>query len=125
MSSSEAVGGFIHLTRAWYAKSTLQDRDFVDEVAITSLPNVDRADFAVRWIRAAAKAGEPPAPRLELFDDAWGWLDHAAAQPFFHWLAEVECQSVTPEQVCEKLISLGFRDETPVEEPGSSGGGGA
>ena len=119
-------GGFIQLSRAWYAEANLNGRDFVDEVSIGDYAADeegvgDRGEFCIRW-RDLQPGRKPPSPQLCMFDEAWGWLTDPAFIAFVDWLTEQRGESPTPEVVCEKLRELGFRDETP-EQQGSSGGG--
>ncbi len=103
--------GFILFSEARYAKSKLKSEDFVDEVNVSALIDGDTADeFVFRWYVIDGKE----TPRLEIYDDAWHLLP--VLKPLFDYLASVDSKNITPKQVCEALMGLGYEDITPRKE---------
>ena len=70
-------------------------------------------EFAIRWHELGSKA----VPRLEMFDDAWGFLAAPACAPLWAWLAEHEGHNAEDAHVAAFLRSLGWADITQRVNP--------
>jgi hypothetical protein len=115
------VRQYTHLEEAWYAKSSLEGRDFVDEVmfGFYSPDGGTSGEMGMRWINLGTKwrrGHEVPhfAPQLQCFSDAWSAL--AQFKDVIDALAEVDGEDITPGQFCEILDRCGFIDATPRDE---------
>ena len=103
---------FIHLKHAWYADENLKGADFVDEISI----QVEKSgglicEFNLRWFNLGD--GKPPAPRLEVFNDAWaGFLEHFA--DFLQELGKRHSDA-SPDDIIAILNNLEIEDATPTE----------
>jgi hypothetical protein len=106
---------YIHTTGAWYGPILCQEAEWEDEIIFGCwMPDGGTAgEVHLRWYRL--EADQPPAPRLELFDDAWGmlatWPDVWAA------LAALRTLRISPDACCALLEQLGFVDQTPRQGP--------
>lgn len=109
--TTPVLGRFILLSAAWYGPSNLRaTRDsYIDEVFIGSPDS--GTGFALRWYEL--RNDRPAAPRLEVFDDAWGYFGRVA--PFHALLARFQNQAPLPREIIPALIEAGFVDETPRE----------
>lgn len=110
---------FIHMDAAWYGPSTKLMRDAVDSIQVV-LGSPDRQgcdyEFAIRW----HNLGRQVAPRIEVFDDAW--LAFAECADLFAWFATKAnrgaVNGVSPQDVIEALLAMGFVDHTERERGG-------
>lgn len=116
---------YIHLEEAWYAKSTLANADYVDDVmfGFYSPSGGTSGEMGVRWYVLGTKWKQLPsgyqqvphiAPKLEVFSDAWHTL--AQLKDVIDKLAEVDGEDITPGAFCQLLESCGFIDNTPRDE---------
>ena len=113
---------FIHLSRAWYGVSALQERDFRDEVMFSLLfeDGSTEGEIAIRWYDFPAPGGQ--AARLEAFDDSWETL--GKFQDVIARMAALPLQKrscISPEQFCRLLEACGFEDATPAQAPQEKG----
>lgn len=104
-------------SRAWWNKvyPTTPDR-VVDEVnvVIGALPDGGgcRYEFSVKWILLGGR----PSPELCMFDDSWDAFDEVPE--IFKYLTRKstagrrERGSISPEDFCKFLLSIGFIDNT-------------
>ena len=103
--------GFVVLSKAWYAKACLANRDYTDEVTFgmydTNCGCV--GEMAVKWFKT------PCAPRLEVFDDSWAVL--ATFADVIKAMGRKNDLNITPDQFAEILVELGFEDRTETEPP--------
>lgn len=104
------VKRFIHLKKAWYAMSALKEAKFVDEVSFGLYVPKDgtSGEMAMRWYVIDDKA---PAPKLEVFDDAFSAL--ARFRKVIDKLAEVDSDRITPEAFSNILKACGFEETIP------------
>ena len=104
---------FIHLSRAWYAKSSLANSRVDDEVMIGMYhpEGGTTGEFAIRWSDVGGKS----VPMLCVFDDAWDAM--MMFRDVLEVMASVDDQKVTPERFCELLIECGVEDATPEQSP--------
>jgi hypothetical protein len=106
---------YIHTTRAWYGPILRQEAEWEDEIIFSCcMPDGDPLrEVRLRWYRL--EADQPPVPRLELFDDAWGmlavWPDVWAA------LAAIQSLRLPSNACCALLERLDFVDRTPRQAP--------
>lgn len=101
---------YIIYSEAWYADKNRQD--CAAEVQIT-LTNADGGfgECGVRWHNLSSG---PPAPRFEIFNDAWWTLPHLA--DLMAKMA-VAPDKLTPAGLVALLKALGFRDATERTNP--------
>lgn len=116
---------YIHTAGAWYAKSSLSNADYLDEVmfGFYSPDGGTSGEMGVRWYNLGTKWKQLPsgyhqiphiAPKLEVFSDAWHTL--AQFKDVIDKLAEVDGEDITPRDFCQVLESCGFVDNTPRDE---------
>jgi hypothetical protein len=113
------IRGFYIHGKSWYAKSSPLV-GCVEEIMIGMYApeGGSTGEFAVRWIDIG---GRQPAPRLEVFDDAW----HALASRFgdlLTWMATVDRDNVTPSAFAANLRAMGVEDRTARVRPPFSAG---
>jgi len=104
--------GFIHTGEAWYAKTVLFG-DILDSISIGwYCPGGGTSgEFNVVW----SSVGGKPCPRLRLFSDAW---DCFATMPeLFSTLANYDDVDLTPQELRDLLLALGYKDDTPRDAP--------
>jgi hypothetical protein len=106
---------YIHTTGAWYGPILRQEAEWEDEIIFgCCTPDGDQMKEArLRWYRL--EADQPPVPRLELFDDAWGML--AAWPDVWAALAALQTLHLSPGACWALLKRLGFVDRTPRQGP--------
>lgn len=114
----ERFNGFVQHSRTWYRNPLALDaQNCFDEVhvIIGRLPEGGcRYEFSLKWY--ALGGGHPP--QLQIFDDAWDVF--AEIPELFQMLSEHSTtwperrgsSSMTPDEFCEELKSLGFIDVT-------------
>jgi hypothetical protein len=102
---------YIHTTNAWYGPILRQEAEWEDEVILSCCMSGGSmmGEARLRWYRL--EADQPPVPRLELFDDAWGML--AAWPDVWDALAALQTLRLSPDDCCALLERLGFVDQTP------------
>ncbi len=107
------IRSFIQLSRAWYSEANLKDADFIDEISIQAEKSGGLiCEFSLRWFDLADD--KAPAPRLEIFDDAWtGFFEHFG--DFLQMLGGYDQGNWTPDKISAKLVELGIEDATPSE----------
>lgn len=101
------------LSKAWYAKKILENRDFVEEVTFGDYESDKTFELAMCWYNL--KDSKPHAPRLEMFDDSFIAL--VEYRELFEHLAKFNNLNISPEQFCEILRQHGFEDKTPYISP--------
>lgn len=101
---------FSWLSKAWYAKTSLFQSDYVDEVHF-GFHGGDDEKVMICWY--VLSSFEKPVPRLEAFDSSWKAL--LQLQDILAMLSERELLS--PEEVCALLVEQGFVDVTPRKRP--------
>jgi hypothetical protein len=108
---TDGYKAYIHTSQAWYAKTALCNTEYIDHVnfGFYSPNGGTSGEMSVKWY--PIKQNTPAYPRLECFDDAW----HALSQfkDVIDAMAEVDDQSITPEQFCLLLERCDFVDRTP------------
>lgn len=114
---AECLRAFVIKSEAWYA-SLLPPTDKLDEISIGMYHpgGGTTGEFAIRWHDLARRS----VPRLEVFHDGWDAL--LQFRDVLDWLASVDGQCPTPQDVAAVLRSLGVQDRTdrtnPRDEPG-------
>ncbi len=110
---------YVLLSEAWYASTSLNNDDRVDEVMFGFYcpDGGTSGEMGMRWhdlSRSYIPGDKCITPRLEVFSDAW----HALAQfkDVIDAMAEVDDVDITPKQFCEILDRCGFVDVTPRQE---------
>jgi hypothetical protein len=99
---------FTHLVGSRHEEMILKDREFADEVAIVVVDdNSTIVDGGFYWYQIDTER----FCKLELFDDAWAGF-FTTCQDLISWMATV--RDITPQQLIDKLIEFGFKDETPL-----------
>lgn len=104
---------FIHLSQAYYGKSSLKERDYVDIVSI-GMYHKDGGtlgEFSVKWYDLGSIV-----PRLECFNDAWEVLGHCFCD-LLMLMMEEDSKSVSPLAFCDILRKLKIEDATMRENP--------
>ena len=106
--------GFTWTGQAWYGKSALSHLNYTDEVTIGyyAEDGGTSGEFSIRWIPLSGES----VPKLEVFNDGWHAL--ATMPDLIAALSEADDQNITPAQLCEVLLSLGFRDRTERRDQG-------
>lgn len=108
---------FIHLKRAWYGGASLGFGGYVDEVLLRIAgDDTPNGEIMIRWY--ALQDLRRPAPRLEVFDDAWAAL--GVCGDVLAWMASQDNQNATAEDVCQALTVMGFTDATPIDDDRSA-----
>lgn len=107
---------FTHTGEAWYADTALKG-NVVDQIIIGYyLPRGGTGgEFSIEWIDLGLICKQP-TPCLKAYDDGWDTL--WCFRDLLEALAKLNDERTPPEQICELLISLGFRDNTVREDPG-------
>lgn len=118
---------FTQWSRAWYAftddperfNSSPRPAHFVDEIVLTATDPLKVLDweFTIRWYDLSTVRQPMVAPRLEMFADAWQAITDERAIELFEWLNEHAGMNPSPDSVVEFLVSAGWRDVTPTENP--------
>ena len=102
---------FVQLKRAWYGKANLDLKDCLDEICINvKAKNSECKEFCIRWYDIGKK--EFPSGSVEIFEDMWGVFE--LIPELFIELGKLEKTNAQPEDVCELLEEMGFKDKTPV-----------
>jgi len=97
---------FTHFSKAWYAQSVVLEKNVVDVINISDGKG---GDISIKWVDLGRKI----APRLDVFDDAWGIL---FSQPeLLEALSNFDSRSPSAERVKEQLVNLGYKDITPTQ----------
>lgn len=104
------LGRCILLSAAWYGPSNIRAFDYTDEIFIGSPDS--GVGFALRWY--PLRGNRAPSPRLEVFDDAWGYF--ARLGPLHQLLARYQNQNASAPDLLPLLVAAGFADETPREK---------
>ena len=113
------VREFIITSQAWYAGTTLSADQLAkgeDEIYFNAYPAHGDGPFGELYFRWYSRGnGFPPAPRLEVYDDAWGAFP--LLSDLLAKMADVRDQDISPLQMAELLKSLGFVDKTERVNP--------
>ena len=102
---------YVLFSEAWY-KDNPQDKGAVDRVTFTTYTPGVSGEMHMVWHTIGL---DKPAPRLEVFDDAWQAL--AQCRDVLDAMATVDNESITPKQFCELLDQCEFVDVTPRDDP--------
>lgn len=111
---SDCKRQFVHLSRAWYGKATLQRETVMhDEINIGfyHTEGGTTGEFGIKWI----ELGNKEVPELRVFDDGWDAL--WCFSDLLKKMAEIDNENVTPANMCKLLISCGIEDATPTISP--------
>ena len=103
---------FYQYSRAYYAKSNgLQG--CLDEIMVVLKGGrgEPHGEFGIRWHSVAGRS----VARLESFHDSWKAL--ATMPDLVLALSALDSSYPSPTAICAILKSLGFADETPIEQP--------
>ena len=105
----EGIWGFHWLSRAWYSDTMLRDAEFEDEVMVGFYSEDGGTDgeFAVRWFDLGLSG---LTPQVQAFDDSWAAMWER--RDLLESLAAKDNQNITPEELVEILVTLGFQDLT-------------
>ena len=107
--------GFVQLSRAWYADSSLRRQEIIDEVMFgfygENGGGGTTGEMSMTWTELGGKI----VPQLGVFDDAW----HALGEfkDLIVLMAGVDDKNISPEKFCEMLLACGFKDNTKETEP--------
>lgn len=106
---------FVLLSEAWY--KSVREADLVDEVmfGLDSPGGGTSGEMSVRW----KELGGNNVPKLEVFDDGWSAL--ATFPDVIEEMGKMDNENITPKQFCSLLLSCGFHDKTPRENPYKAG----
>jgi hypothetical protein len=109
---SKPFKGFSHFNEAWYQHSARLP-DVIDSVSIGWYYDGGGCDseFNIQW----KELGGKPVPQLQMFDDSWECFK--SMPKLFAALAAKHDKDINPAELCELLLSLGFRDITDRESP--------
>ncbi len=112
---------FIILSEAWYAKATLPEAEYVDEVHVGFTDEAgETRGFALRWYALGVR--QEIGIQIEMFDDAWGaFFELPELLELLVDLEDVGGQ-MTPAKFGADLKRLGFADVTPRSERQSRDG---
>ena len=107
------IRGFYWLRQSWYAEANLRKADFVDEIMF-GLFNPDggtSGEMCMKWYDLSSYG---PAPRLEVFHDAWDtlWIFRDVLEA----LAKLGSARIEPQGFAELLTAHGFADLTRREQ---------
>lgn len=121
---------FIHVVEAWYGASTLGERrdHVVDEINVVLAHEAGGCVAEAIIAFHALQCNALPAPRIEIFHDAWAVifglapellpaLATLAGRPRTNPYDYDAISDVTPRQICDRLLALGFADTTPRTNP--------
>lgn len=115
-------GTFIQATRAYYREVALPGAREVEEIMVMCDAS-DVGEFGIRWFEFSHGGGGPdPSPQLGMFSESWTWFDICPG--LFEWLALQAETNPSAESIVEKLLELGFEDETPEVDPHTGEGPG-
>ncbi len=110
---------FIQMSRAYYYSN--QIREGIEEEINITKAHIDGGcdwEFNIVW----RPLGGQSVPRLEIFDDAW--IAFAEIPELFELFRNYDTSKqgektpLTPKQLCEELLEMGFVDATPENPPG-------
>ena len=107
------VRQFIQVSKAWYANTSLGDRNKtldVFNIGIYFEEGGTTGEFSVVWEELCGKF----TPRLKCFDDGWSALNEFS--DLIKKLALVDGQDISPDQFGEILLTIGIEDRTPIVE---------
>lgn len=103
--------GFYHVSKAYYS-DILKNRDYDDEITIGYYhpDGGTTGEFNLRW----ENLGGEECCRLIAWDDSW----HALSEmpELISFLADMDGECVSPDEICESLKEMGFTDLTPTKE---------
>lgn len=117
---------FHHVAEAWYADSTLGGRKdgIVDEINL-ELADEDGGCVAEAMISFHNLDRELPAPNFEIFHDAWAVFFGLAPELFATLAMRAgrpapkgdprALREISADEICDRLLALGFADETERE----------
>ncbi len=109
---TEYKRGFVQLSKAWYGKAALVG-DEIDNFSIGFFheDNYPRGNFTISY----EELGGMITPKLEAFGDSWAILSYF---PYLlKRMAELDDKNIPPDELNQLLVSLGIKDQTPVENP--------
>ncbi len=104
-------------SEAWFSRERF-DRN-TSKIAAEIMVSVDApgggtlGEFGIRW--HTFPHYEKTVPRLEVFDD--GWASLASMPDLIAALGTLDNTNPQPAEIAALLLSLGFTDVTPREEP--------
>lgn len=106
------IRAFTHLNRSWYSAYG-RDMSVIDQVMFGyySPEGGTSGEMAMRWYDLG---GDAPAPRLEVYGDAWHALSTFA--DVVTALAEHDNDDISPAYFCAMLTVCGFVDRTETEK---------
>jgi hypothetical protein len=111
VSEDKGHRAFYHYGAAWYADAVRDTSREADKVnfGIYHDEGGTSGEMAMTW--RVLNNHEPPAARLECFEDAWAVL--ATMPDLVDALGNLDGENPQPKEFCALLVSLGFKDETP------------
>ena len=93
---------FVHYKESWYAQYKVCPG--IEDNVIFSVETEDKtAEFTIEWFMLC----NTPVARFKSFDDTWWALPY-----IFDVLSWVLKKEISPEEFCQKLLSLGYEDIT-------------
>jgi len=97
---------FYHLSKCWYGKNNLKNANYIDEVCFGLYYPGDGAvgELVMKWYELNGEI----IPKLSMFDDSFDILRQL--NDVVEFLAEVDGQKIRPDEFCEGLKELGFKD---------------
>lgn len=115
-------GFYIH-SEAWYSKSPNAPNMIgraQEEIWFGFLVPEPASDDGLSmsgeiFVRFYELHGTRLTPKLEVFSDSWAAL--IAMPDILEWLGEMDDIGFTPQELAEKLLSMGFVDRTTRENP--------
>ena len=121
---------YIVLSKAWYGKSDIENRKFVEEVNFGIRAGEDGnegciAEAMMRWYDL--HDGKPPSAKLEIFDDSFAVLtDTKLVERLSQFPNGERNIFLHLDQFCRMLEECGYIDATPItnEKPAGTGGEG-
>lgn len=111
MKEPQPIRGYYHLSRAWYGKSCLADREVKDEVTFGLYypGNGCEAEMSVKWLDIGPKI----CPKLGAFDSSWKLL--LDFSDVIEAMSKVDGENISPLDFCKLLDGCGFKDMTPLK----------
>ena len=108
INTTEFKRGFTQLSRAWYADANLRGSDKVEEITIGfyHTEGGTAGEFQIRWEPLCKKV----TPRLLAFDDGWEAL--FLCSDLLKFMASVDGEDISPEDMRSALVALGIEDMT-------------
>lgn len=100
-------------TQSWYSRDVPMEADLAEEIMVGMYhpEGGTSGEFALRWV----SIGGRPVARLEAFDDSWSALQKFG--DLLAWMATVDGDNVTPEQVAAAMREMGIVDATTRTRP--------